>query len=207
MWVDNPLSLAGGREIYGYNKNWGQIGVPKAGAQPLTLASYGGDFGAGKKAGDFPLMDVHPSPATPFGRADADPVWQDLESFLAVAERELFRSPLDPLATDNATMPASPLADVLLRRSLPTFFLRQFRSVGDGKLASQQQVTDGGSTITDRFRWARLPGPFDLKLHALESHDIAGTLGIEDQSTDTAFEVRMDFVLEDGRVLWEGGAT
>ena len=26
MWVDNPLSLAGGREIYGYNKNWGQIG-------------------------------------------------------------------------------------------------------------------------------------------------------------------------------------
>ena len=206
MWVDNPLSLAGGREIYGYNKNWGQIGVPKAGAQPLTLTSYGGDFGTGKKAGDFPLMDVHPSLATPFGRTDDDPVWEDLESFLGVAERELFQSPLDPLVTNNATMPVSPLADVLLRRSLPTFFLKQFRSVGDGKLASQQQVTDGGSTITDSFRWARLPGPFDLKLHTLNSHDIAGALGIEDQSTDIAFEVRMDFVLEDGRVLWESAA-
>jgi hypothetical protein len=68
-------------------------------------------------------------------------------------------------------------------------------------------VTDGGSTITDRFRWARLPGEFELKLHPLNSHDIAGTLGIENQSTDIAFEVRMDFVLEDGRVLWEGAAT
>ena len=103
MWVDNPLSLAGGREIYGYNKNWGQIGVPKAVAQPMTLTSYGGDFGTGKKAGDFPLMDVHPSLATPFGRADDDPVWEDLESFLGVAERELFQSPLDPLVTNNAT--------------------------------------------------------------------------------------------------------
>ena len=151
-------------------------------------------------------MDVHPSLATPFGRTDDDPVWEDLESFLGVAERELFQSPLDPLVTNNAAMPVSPLADVLLRRSLPTFFLKQFRSVGDGKLASQQQVTDGGSTITDRFRWARLPGPFDLKLHTLNSHDIAGALGIEDQSTDIAFEVRMDFVLEDGRVLWESAA-
>ena len=29
-------------------------------------------------------------------------------------------------------------------------------------------------------------------------------LGIKDQPTSLAFEIRMDFVLEDGRVLWEG---
>ena len=28
MWVDNPLSLAGGREIYGFNKNQGLIELP-----------------------------------------------------------------------------------------------------------------------------------------------------------------------------------
>ena len=31
MWVDNPLSLAGGREIYGYNKNWGNINLSRTG--------------------------------------------------------------------------------------------------------------------------------------------------------------------------------
>jgi hypothetical protein len=54
------------------------------------------------------------------------------------------------------------------------------------------------------FRWARLPGEFDLKLHELSSHPIGEKLGIKDQPTSLAFEIRMDFVLEDGRVLWEG---
>jgi hypothetical protein len=210
MWVDNPLSLVGGRETYGYNKNWGEIGIPTPdveGPPTFTLNAYGGDFGKGKGAGEHKLIEMTPPPTTPFGRADVDPVWQNLETLVTVAERELLKAQLEPLGMPGLALPDSPLADVLLKRSLPMFFLRQFRSVMDGRLASQQQVTDGGTTMKPGMRWARLPGTFDLTLHALGSHPVTQRLGVQEQPTDIAFEVRMDFVLEDGRVLWEGASA
>jgi hypothetical protein len=47
---------------------------------------------------------------------------------------------------------------------------------------------------------------FKFKLHPLDSHPIADELGVQDQTTRLAFEVEMDFVLEDGRVLWQAAA-
>src|SRR6202011_5620962 len=60
MWVDNPLSLAGGREIYGYSKNWGAIGLPAGGDPPvqLTLDAYGGDYDPSHPAGRYRLLEI-----------------------------------------------------------------------------------------------------------------------------------------------------
>ena len=59
MWVDNPLSLAGGREIYGFNKNLGHIELPDNGDfGRLSLEAYGGDYRADAAAGWHPLMEV-----------------------------------------------------------------------------------------------------------------------------------------------------
>ena len=59
MWVDNPLSLAGGREIYGFNKNLGHIELPDNGDfGKLSLEAYGGDYRADAAAGWHPLMEV-----------------------------------------------------------------------------------------------------------------------------------------------------
>ena len=44
---------------------------------------------------------------------------------------------------------------------------------------------------------------FDFALEQLDSHPIGAELGVENQSTRIAFEVKMDFVLQDGDVLWE----
>jgi uncharacterized protein with NAD-binding domain and iron-sulfur cluster len=209
MWVDNPLSLAGGREIYGYNKNWGEISIPTPGVGPprLSVRAYGGDFGKGKQAGTHDLIDLAPSHATSFSRAADDPGWKDLDSFLSLAERELLHAPLESIDAPGLTLVASPPAHFPETRSLPMFFLKQFRAVSNGRLASQQQVTDGGTTIK-QFRWTRLPGRFELSLHTLSSHPIANKLGLhQPQVTTRAFQIRTDFVLEDGRVLWEGAAS
>ena len=51
MFVDNPLSLAGGREIYGFNKNQGLIELPgEDGAGPLKVHAYGGNYGGRRPA-------------------------------------------------------------------------------------------------------------------------------------------------------------
>ena len=56
MWVDNPISLTGGREIYGFAKNWGTIGLAADETQ-FSLDVYGGDFGPGKSTGNCRLDD------------------------------------------------------------------------------------------------------------------------------------------------------
>src|SRR5439155_1167057 len=105
MWVDNPISLTGGREIYGYNENWGWVELPM-----------------------------------------------------------------------------------------------------DGERASQQKITDAGVTVK-RISGRPLLGEFEFTLHHLDSHPVGRELGVQSQVTRLAFEIEMDFVLDDGQVLWQGTAS
>jgi hypothetical protein len=74
--------------------------------------------------------------------------------------------------------------------------------VSDGERASGQQITDGGVTLK-RISGRPLLADFEFTLHELDSHPVAEELGVRSQTTSLAFEVEMDFVLDDGRVLWE----
>ena len=73
MWVDNPLSLAGGREIYGYNKNQGLIELPGEGAAAgsLKVQAYGGNYGGGDPADWKPLIEVTPASPGPLQRGES----------------------------------------------------------------------------------------------------------------------------------------
>ena len=58
MFVDNPISLLGGRDIYGIAKQWG---VPTFGDDhACTLDVLGGDFGPGAVSGTQRLLDITP---------------------------------------------------------------------------------------------------------------------------------------------------
>ncbi len=202
MWVDNPLSLAGGREIYGFNKNLGGIKLPVDGGK-LTLEAYGGDFGGGEPAGWHPLIEVTPPTPSPFGSSTSE--WEDLDGLVDVVRRELRGGQSDLVSLPGLDLPDQVFADILGSSGPPQIFLKQFRSVAGGKRASQQQITDAGATVK-RIRGGRLPGEFEFRQHHLDSHPIVEELGVQDQVTSLAFEVEMDFVLGDGRVLWEGRA-
>jgi hypothetical protein len=193
MWVDNPLSLSGGREIYGFNKNWGWIDLPDADAvDRLSLDAYGGDFGGGNTpAGRHPLIEMTRTTAGAL-RRDTSAEWHDLRGLTSLVRG------LD--ATRG--LPDEVFKAIVERSGPPQLFLKQFRSVARGVLASQQQITDGGVTLK-RISGRPLLADFHFTLHKLDSHPIGRELGVKDQDTSVAYEVEMDFVLDDGHVLWE----
>jgi len=83
----------------------------------------------------------------------------------------------------------------------PQFYLRQFRCIEDCLKADPQQITS--STITlKRIEIERLRSAFTFELQHLDSHPLAAELGIENQSTQLAFEMSMDFRARAGAVLW-----
>ena len=58
IFVDNPLSYAGGREDYGYPKAMGCF-TPTDGSGPkIELSVFGGDFGRGNQAGWVRLLTI-----------------------------------------------------------------------------------------------------------------------------------------------------
>jgi uncharacterized protein with NAD-binding domain and iron-sulfur cluster len=200
MWVDNPLSLAGGREIYGYNKMWGWIGVPEnGGPEQLTLDAYGGDYDPLDPAGRKRLIEVTTATS---GSVDTGAVrWKNLDDVVADAHRAL-REPGMGVDERELELPDSVFEDIARSGQMPQFCLRQFRSVVDSQRASGQQITDAGVAV-QRIVGRPLLSKFDFALEQLDSHPIGAELGVENQSTRIAFEVRMDFVLQDGDVLWE----
>jgi hypothetical protein len=99
-------------------------------------------------------------------------------------------------------LPDAIFSEILKRGGPPQIFLKQFRSVSNGERASEQQITDGTVTVK-RISGRPLLSEFQFRLHRLDSHPVAAELGVENQTTRLAFEIEMDFVLEDGRVLWQ----
>jgi hypothetical protein len=201
MWVDNPISLAGGREIYGYNKNWGWIDLPADGElDGLTLDAYGGNYGAGESAGRHRLIEVTRASTGSVRRGDDQ--WEDLDGLAQEVRRVLGGGQSKYVALPELSLPDELFGDILRRGGPPQIFLKQFRSVSDGERASQQKVTDAGVTVK-RICGRPLFGDFEFKLHHLDSHPVASELGVQSQVTHLAFEIEMDFVLNDGQVLWE----
>ena len=198
IWVDNAISLAGGREIYGYPKNFGRIAVPVSGqSRSFTLDAFGGNFGAGNQAGWRPLLELNAAT-----EANAEPAdWQTLAHALSALQTSIRGEAGGLLA------PGIDLADGMFERMVstqcvPQVFLKQFRSARDGDHASFQQVVDAPIHIT-RLSGGMVAGPHTLVIHHLDSHPIGEELGLQDQSTDHAFRLDMDFVLDTGSVLWD----
>lgn len=205
MWVDNPLSLAGGREIYGYNKNWGRIELPEDGdVDGLKLDAYGGDYGGGRPAGYHRLIDVTRSSGGSLRRGE--PAWEDLAGLAGGLRRVLRERRSELIAHPELELPDEVFKQIVRSGGPPQLFLKQFRSVSGGERASGQQITDGGVTLK-RITGRPLLADFRFTLHELDSHPVAKELGVRSQNTSLAFEVEMDFVLDDGSVLWEAGGS
>lgn len=186
MWVDNPLSLCGGREIFGWAKNWGSMNVdPKKG---FTLHAYGGNFNAGSSSGFRPLIETTPISAAaskPLGLGVTVSEWflSEALSFVGNDIRDLFNLFVRPTTT-------------------PVVFLKQFRSVSNGLDASLQEITGAKTSLTNLKSLRPILSKYQLTLHNLDSHDITADLGVTNQTLSAGFELTMDFTLQNGITLW-----
>ncbi len=200
LWLSNPMSLATGRELFGYPKSGGAPEFPDGGAGPQRwkLSVFGLDYGPGNLAEwGQPLLEV----------VQGDPVdgaEGEIGSLLEVARHSARRLFGDSHVAGDFEI-AESLVEDIARDRLPNVFLKQFRSVQDGLLAAFAQVTQADYEITKLTAWPVLH-EHRLTVHELDSHPVIAELGLSDQTLGPAYRVEMDFNVGWGHVLWDGAS-
>lgn len=198
--LDNPVAIASGREIFGYFKQAGVIGLP-------------GDRG---RSGDDISVDLFATRS--FGR-DSEEVMQRLLTLTPVGSNRGAVLPGIRTFEDGAralhahlrarTSTWHPdlgfdidlLKNVLARR-VPQLFLKQFRDVADGSLACYQAITEAMGEVT-RFDAAPQLVEYEMALAPLDSSPIADDFGFAPTQRLVGARFEYDMVIHPGRVLWK----
>ncbi len=190
MWVDNPVSLLGGREIYGIAKQWGTPTISFDDPPSCTLDVYGGDFGPDATTAVHRLFEFTPRG----GLHPVEAVREAVEEAGEVAGDVLHR-----LLRGEDTLPAGSLLDeavrTLTRHQLVEVAARQFRTPDDdGAHGSAVELVEIVTTVETAEAHPVHHG-FDFTLLPLDSHPLERTLGIRSQTVPFAVRVTSDFTL------------
>jgi hypothetical protein len=201
--VDNPMSYAGGREVYGYAKSLGRFEPANALGDAVTVSAFGGDFESDSVAGWRPFFEI--SSGERSDGAEPDP--RGPEDFLRdVAGGVLDRlSDLgDRLGLGRLRIERGALDNALALR-VQQVFLKQFRDAHDVTSACYQATVEAPVDIA-RFDWRpSLLDPWQVTIHPLDSHPIAGELGVESQVAHLTYELDIDFTVEMGTITGGSG--
>jgi hypothetical protein len=188
MWVDNPISLASGREMYGFAKAFGWLELPGSDPAPAGLDVFGMDFDRDESPSRRPLLRLEPGKRV----EPAELAWTGL---LDLARH--LRG-----AVEAGLRLAESIVDDVRRNAVRQAFLYQARSPADGRRAALQQLTEVAYRVL-RFSGRPLGHEFRLTVSPLDSHPLGAELGLADQTIRYAFRAESDFVVEPGRVLWD----
>jgi hypothetical protein len=201
IWLDNPMSLATGRELFGYPKAWGWPEFPATGARrSWKLDVFGLDYTPGALADRHPLLAITESDSI------EDAVEADITSLADVARHVVGRllHPSMKHLLGDVEVTASLTADLLSER-MPNVFLKQVRDVSDGLSAALQQVTALDYGIVS-ISSAPLLNEHTLTVHHLDSHPVGEELGLSSQTLGVAYKANVEFTVGGGRVLWDAMA-
>ena len=194
IWLDNPMSLATGREVFGYPKSWGWPTFPAGEPDSFTLDAFGLNYGPGAKAARHPLIEIVRGDPLP----DARPV--ELDSLHAAARHA--HQHLHGDRVDYGFRFVAGLVKDLIEHQLPTVFLKQIRAIEDGTGAALQQIAEARYTVK-RFRAAPLMASYQMTVHPLDSQPLADELGLASGPVHLAYECEIDFLVGGGRVVWD----
>ena len=198
--VDNPWSLAAGREVYGFPKAFGSIQMPAPEADPASFTAETlvlPHFGANEQAVKETVLTVRRIQEGSGTLAE----WRDVDDALK-ALASLWTGG-KPLIVPGLGLGVE-LMDILGKQALPSVFLKQFRDAADGTRAAFQALVEVDSTVT-AFRSGRIePGSFELVATNFDSHPIASDLGFsaDPVPVEFAFSVDIDFSTGPGTELW-----
>ncbi len=189
--IDNPVGLSGGREIYGYFKEYGQL---KVAASPetidtmtvsaFTLKTYTPE----SKAGMYRLMTLTKieDGEAPKGQ------WNDLGDVFDHAMNHL-----------NPHLPDIKLPGGLFKMSIPQVFLKQFRDIVNPEDACYQAVVEADARV-DRFTGWLLPGRYSLRVNKLAGVPLADDLGlVGTQEPLFQYWLNLDMTLNNGKIIWQ----
>jgi hypothetical protein len=194
LFIDNPVGLSGGREIYGYAKQFGQLQVA---AQPSEIDSMTVDvftlktYSPESKAGMFRLMTLD---KIDDGVANyPEKPWEHLGDVFEAAQARL-----------NPKLPGIKLPRGLFSMSIPQVFLKQFRDIVHPDNACYQAVVEANARV-DSFNggWL-LPGRYQLTVVDLAGVPLADDLGLSGtQESVFSYWLNINMTLDNGKIIWQ----
>ncbi|MBN2002785.1 MAG: twin-arginine translocation signal domain-containing protein [Anaerolineae bacterium] len=204
LFVDNPYAIAAGREVYGFNKTWGQFEHPADIRRPeFALDVWGFDtFGLQVEGKPQRLLEVRALAPNAEGNVPGE--WTGWDAARSTLIQYLFAD-WNPEETGTD----APWVDHL--EHMPLVFLKQFRDAEDSSKACYQAVVEAPLRIETFYGGGMLSDAYGLTLPPLASHPLADALGLQVDADGVAralaaFWLHGDFVLESGMVLWQAGA-
>ena len=143
IFVDNPMSFLGGREVYGFAKALGRFDPPKdfLGAR-FTVCGFGGEIAPDSVADWCEVLAVEPEPGvSPSTQALGD--WPALAHALleAFGLERLVAGDEEEVEIDGVVVVVKTLRDLIAGR-LRLVFLKQFRDAVEPGAACYQEVIE-----------------------------------------------------------------
>lgn len=202
IFVDDPLVMAAGREVYGMPKMMANIQVPentegalqKFGIEAISTFQFNPNMEFHK----IPIAGVEQEKGSDQGKEPHR--WADMKTAFKELKQLIF-------GADHITLPDFDLlieiGEIFAEQKLPFSSLRQLRSIDSSETAAYQSIVDFYARMK-RFDGAGLLHgnyPLDLPENAL--FPIAEDLGLKNgQLADAAFWLEWDFVFETGTEVW-----
>jgi hypothetical protein len=205
--VDNPISHAAGREIYGYPKALARFEPERDFLNGrLVIRGFGGTFATDTKAAWLPLLEITPTSveAEPGPELDGTTglVRELLDELLGTdGLPDLGEESFELL--DGVRVMVSAIREALEGR-MRQVFLKQFRDASDQQLACYQALVEVTARTTHvKRRPSRRD--WDITIRSLDSHPVGSELGLAvdtPQRATWSVEVReYEFEVDPGEVI------
>jgi hypothetical protein len=215
--VSNPMSYAGGREVYGYPKSLG-VFEPQAGVgDPLAVKIFGGDFSTNSRAGWKVLFEIARANAAATGASAAKAArgsaaktakkstrsgaWhkpeQIVDYFQSFAAEDWHVAPDITLLGD--------VIRSLVKKEARQVFLKQFRDASEPGRACYRAVVEAPIQVKDAS-WRPSLEKWHVTVNQYDSHPIAAETGVVTQNTSLTFDLSMDMLVEPGVVVAPRGS-
>jgi hypothetical protein len=203
IWVDVPMAITIGREIFGYPKNFCQYKMPAPGEDPVrfALAADGWQpFSPQTELGMHPLLEIT---ATQTAAAHTG-----LSGFIELLREilKVLRSMPGLLALDAAGL--ADLETLLLQERVDQVFLKQFPD-GSGLKAVYQAVVTAPAVVDAIHSVELLEHDYACNLYPFQQYPLDQTLGfrIGTQPVLVAFHIQLDFTVQAGVELVQATPT
>ncbi len=196
IWVDHPMTVLNGREIFGYPKYMAKFQMPETHRQAdkFTMAVNAfKTYSPETEAAYHPLLEIKKD-------TGPDSIEEDLIEFHSDLDfaKGIFKGlvKLGDVFNEDVNL-LEQLIEGIESPYLPQLFLKQFPD-GSGNQAVYQALTTSPARINGFHGAGILPGEYELTLHDFASEPIADDLGLDIgcQPVPLAFWINFDFSIE-----------
>jgi hypothetical protein len=193
IFVDNPISLLAGREIYGFPKALGDFRFEDPGEE-LEILGYGGDLSPDSVAKWHPVIEITRLDGSPRAAREAEPELDESpERMVDELASLVFNETVDAGARHlgvprGGISLARDLCRSVRRMEARQLFLKQFRDVGAHRSACYQAVVEAPAR-TLRIKWRLSRSKWCFRLHTLASHPLEADLGVHSQEVKWSMRI------------------